>query len=179
MVDVETGNNGLLDGEDGLLDAFHDFHRPHIRPMVAGDQAELEYHDWCVQEDAINNNHGEYQFENLWIPDDEVEARPQHYGEAADIRHPPELADDSGENWGCVILEFFENVAGGLQSNPDSRDYYRPKVQAVMALEGHPDKHNKLDTHPVGHSAKCCDQTESSWASLMSVTAAPVFESVS
>ena len=47
--DVQEGDDGLLAGEDGLLNAFHDLHRTHIGLVMAGYQSELEDNDRRVQ----------------------------------------------------------------------------------------------------------------------------------
>ena len=59
VVDVQGGDDGFLAGEDGLLDAFHDLHRTHVLPVMAGYQAELEDNDRRVQQDTVDYDHYE------------------------------------------------------------------------------------------------------------------------
>ena len=59
VVDVQGGDDGFLAGEDGLLNAFHDLHRMHVGPVMAGYQAELEDNDRCVQQDTVDYDHYE------------------------------------------------------------------------------------------------------------------------
>ena len=163
VVDVQARNDGLLTGEDGLLNALHDFHGMHVFRMMAGDQAELEDHNWCVKEDAVDDNHYENESEGLGIADDKMKAGPEHDREARNVGYPADFADDGGQHFRAVVLELLEDIACGLQSDAASSDNDGPEIQATVSLEGDVDKNDELDAHPVCNGAEGGDEAERYW----------------
>lgn len=160
MVDVQAGNDGLLAGEDGLLDAFHNLHRVYIYRVVAGDQTELKDNDWRVQKDTIDDDHDQDKSEDARTADNEVEARPENDRKAGDIGHPPSFANDGNQYRRGFVLEFFQDVARGLEDETDRCDDDGPEVQSTVALEGHIDKHKELQTHQVRNGTEGRDEAE-------------------
>ena len=163
VVDVQARNDGLLTGEDSLLNAFHDFHGMHVFRMVAGDQAEFEDHNWRVKEDTVDDDHYENESEGSRIADDKMEAGPEHDREARNVRYPADFADDGGQHFRAVVLELLEDVACGLQSDAASSDDDGPEVQATVSLEGDVDENDELDAHQVCNGTEGRDEAECYW----------------
>lgn len=169
MVDVEAGDDGLLAGEDGLLDAFHNLHGTHIHRMVVGDQAELKDHNGRVQEDTIDDDHHEHESEDPRITDDKVKAGPENDRKACDVSHPTGFANDRDQDRGAVVLELLEDIASRLPHKARCRDNDGPEVQATVSLEGYIDEHVKLNAHPVCNCTEGRNEAECDGAGRLSV----------
>lgn len=93
-----------------------------------------------------------------------MKARPEDDRETANIGHPSEFADDSGEDWWAVVLELLEDVTCGLQRNTASRDDDGPEVQPTVSFESHIDKDEELNAHPVCQCAEGGNEAEGNGA---------------
>ena len=65
-----------------------------------------------------------------------MQSAPENDGEAGDIGHPANLADDGGQNMWSWVLEGFEEVARCLKDDSKCRYNDGPEIYAREALEG-------------------------------------------
>lgn len=154
MEDVQYAYDRFLQREDRLLHAFHDFHGPHVRRMMATNEAEFEDDDRRVHHQSIDKYHDQHAAQDACIAHDQVQARPEHDGKASDIADPADLTDDGGEDgWACVC-ELFDEVAGGLEDDAEGSDDDGPEVKSGVPLKCYVNEHEELDAHPVCYCAE-------------------------
>lgn len=128
--DVEARDDGFLQREDGLLHALHDLHGPHEGVFVPGYEAKLEDDDGRVHEHAVGEDHDEYRAQNSRVVDNQVQTGPEDDGEASDVAHPADFADDGCQDWGAAMRELFDQIAGRLKNEAESRNDDGPEVES-------------------------------------------------
>lgn len=75
MVNIEQGDDGLLNGEANNLDLLHDVHGhvPDVR--VRRRDAKVEDDDWRMEQHCVSTDHAEDCSTDLAVPDHQVKSR--------------------------------------------------------------------------------------------------------
>ena len=134
--DVYDGDGQLLQGEDDQLNPFVDVVnlQPHSRVLLVA--AKRQHRGRDLEEQKIDDDHGEDESQHTLIADDEVQARVQH--QALARHHPPPAKGGKGRvhrPWTAPHKPLQDN-AGRVTHDAPRGQQDGPKVECVTPFEG-------------------------------------------
>ena len=141
---VDEGEDDFLDGEADQLDALEDVEAAVEELRFIRVDAEFEDGGGHVEDDAVDDDHGQGGAEDAGVVDDEVEARPEHHGLADDHADPGHELHGDGEHVGVDIVDD-QDVAQAEGDDADGGYEEGPEVETAVSFEGGKAEHKQLE----------------------------------
>lgn len=145
LVDVEAGDDGLLDEEAGELHALVNVKGAQEVVRSPGVAAEEQDGDGHVQHKDVGDNHVQHPADLAAVVHNQMQARVQHDGLAGD-HAPPSDAGEHAEGKVGPERVVAEQDDDGVKRGARGGDEHAPEVQAAVVLEAAEDEDEDLQT---------------------------------